>query len=320
LNRFDQQLDEYNQALIKKVDTLQVNIGKLCNLACVHCHVESSPQKTVENMNQETVEAVVRFLDQADIKTVDITGGAPELNPHFRYLVTEARKRNLTVMDRCNLTVLFQPGQEDTAQFLADNQVEIVASLPCYLEENVDKQRGKGSFDQSVEGLKKLNSLGYGQEGSSLKLNLVYNPVGPHLPPSQESLIQDYKKRLFEDHGIVFNDLFTITNMPIKRYAKYLKAFNEYEAYVELLINSFNPSTISSLMCINTLSVSWDGKLYDCDFNQALGMGIDTREGNEKPTIFDITENELTRHKVLTADHCFACTAGAGSSCTGSLI
>ncbi len=320
MNRFETVIKENNLAIEKRVDTLQVNIGKLCNLACTHCHVESSPLKVEENMNRETAEAVVRFMDQVEIKTLDLTGGAPELNPHFRYVVTEACKRNIQVMDRCNLTVLYEPGQEDTAQFLADNKVEIVASLPCYLQENVDKQRGKGTFDKSLEALQLLNKLGYGKEETGLKLNLVYNPVGPHLPPTQESLIGEYKARLLEDYGIVFNDLFTITNMPIKRYEKYLKAFDQYEEYVELLINSFNPKTVSSLMCINTLSVSWDGKLYDCDFNQALNMRVNGRDNGSKPTIFDVTTDELKRHEVLTADHCFACTAGSGSSCTGSLV
>ncbi|MBI4115177.1 MAG: arsenosugar biosynthesis radical SAM protein ArsS [Candidatus Omnitrophica bacterium] len=317
MNRFEEKLGEVSARLRKqKIEILQVNLGKLCNLACVHCHVEAGPTKTRENMNHETAEAVVYFMDRAQFKTLDLTGGAPELNPNFRYLVSEAKKRGIHVIDRCNLTVLFVPGQEDLDTFLADHQVEIVASLPCYLKENVDKQRGKGVFDESIKALLKLNELGYGKEGSNLILSLVYNPVGPHLPPAQDQLEEDYKERLKEDWGIVFNRLYTITNMPITRYTKYLKAFNQYETYTQLLMNSFNPATLDGLMCQNTLSVSWDGRVYDCDFNQAQGMQM---KNGRLLTIFNLDPAQLEDFRIATGEHCFGCTAGCGSSCQGAL-
>ena len=317
MNRFQNKLAEINQPLKKnKIEILQVNLGKLCNLTCVHCHVEAGPTKTKENMNRETAEAVVKFMDASKVPTLDLTGGAPELNPNFRYLVLEAKKREMHVIDRCNLTVFYEPGMEDLPDFLKRHEVEIIASLPCYSKENVDKQRGQGTFHKSVEALLWLNRLGYGKEGTSLTLHLVYNPVGPHLPPLQSKLEKDYKNRLREDFGIEFNRLYTITNMPITRYAKYLNAFNQYENYVELLINSFNASTLDGLMCRNTLSVGWDGRFYDCDFNQMLGMAM--RNGRFM-TIFDTRLKDLEGYDVLTGDHCFGCTAGAGSSCQGAL-
>lgn len=317
MNRFQDQLATVGKELRKqKIEILQVNLGKLCNMTCSHCHVEAGPTKTRENMNRATAEAVVAYLRSSGIRTLDLTGGAPEMNPNFRYLVTEARQTGIHVIDRCNLTVLFLPGQDDLGQFLADHEVEIIASLPCYLRENVDKQRGKGAFDESIKSLQLLNRLGYGGENSGLLLNLVYNPVGPHLPPEQTELERDYKERLFEDWGIVFNRLYTITNMPITRYAKYLKAMNQYETYQELLINRFNPATIDGLMCRNTLSVGWDGKLYDCDFNQVLGMHL----GNGMPmTIFNASIWKLEGRPIATGNHCFGCTAGAGSSCQGAV-
>ena len=323
-NRFHERLTELGLSLRKsRIEVLQVNLGKFCNLTCVHCHVESGPTQTQENMDRKTAEAVIRFLDSSGIKTLDLTGGAPELNPNFRFLVLEARKRGVHVMDRCNLTVFYESGQENLPPFLAENQVEVIASLPCYSRENVDKQRGRGTFDPSIEALQWLNRLGYGKEGTGLLLNLVYNPVGAHLPPSQEKLEADYKKRLGEDFGIVFNHLYTLTNMPITRYAKYLKAFGQYDDYVELLIQNFNPQTLPGLMCRNTLSVGWDGRLYDCDFNQVLGMEIGNhgRGGFQtRPcTIFDLDVGDFTEHKILTDSHCFGCTAGAGSSCQGAL-
>lgn len=316
-SRFESKLEAAGLELKRgKIEILQVNLGKLCNLACVHCHVEAGPSKTRENMDEQTAQALVRFMDQCRPETLDLTGGAPELNPHFQYLVREARKRNLHVIDRCNLTVLFLPGQEATAQFLADHQVEIVASLPCYLRENVDKQRGKGVFDDSIRALLKLNELGYGKEGTGLLLNLVYNPIGHHLPPDQKALELDYKQRLLMDFGIIFNRLYTITNMPITRYQKYLSAFHQYENYIELLEKNFNPEAARHVMCRNTLSIGWDGRIYDCDFNQALDMEI----RNGKPlTIFDLDLEKLEGFKILTGDHCFGCTAGAGSSCQGAL-
>ena len=336
MNRFQGKLESADFRLTKgAIEILQVNLGKLCNMTCVHCHVEAGPTKIRENMDRQTAEAVAAYMKNSGIRTLDLTGGAPEMNPNFRYLVTEAREVGIHVIDRCNLTVLFLPGQEDLAHFLAGNKVEIVASLPCYLQENVDKQRGRGAFDESIKALQLLNRLGYGGEDTGLRtqdrqdpgsvpesrdsgltLNLVYNPVGPHLPPDQHDLEKNYKERLKEDWGIRFNRLYTITNMPITRYAKYLKALNQYEAYVELLINSFNPVTLDGLMCRNTLSVSWDGRVYDCDFNQVLGMQM--RNGRLL-TIFDLDSEKLEGFKIATGEHCFGCTAGCGSSCQGVL-
>jgi len=314
---FDQRLESLGAVLSKKkIEILQVNLGKLCNLTCVHCHVEAGPTKTGENMDRETSEAVVRFMDRSDIKILDLTGGAPEMNPHFRYLVDEAKKRNMHVMDRCNLSVFYEKGFEDCPDYLAEHRVEIVASLPCYSSDNVDKQRGKGTFDASIRALQKLNQLGYGKRGNPLILNLVYNPVGPHLPPGQQTLEQDYKKNLRKDFGIEFNRLYTITNMPITRYALYLKATHAYEDYVNLLMQSFNAATLDGLMCRDTLNVSWDGKIYDCDFNQAMRMPL----SNGK--ILDIKNlklEDLEGRSIMTADHCFGCTAGAGSSCQGAI-
>jgi radical SAM/Cys-rich protein len=299
-----------------KIEILQVNLGKLCNLTCVHCHVEAGPAKTRENMDRATAEAVVGFLDRSAIHTLDLTGGAPELNPHFRYLVGEARRRHVRVLDRCNLTVFYEPGQEDLPEFFAENGVEVVASLPCYQKENVDKQRGEGTFEPSIQAILWLNRLGYGIEGSGLLLHLVYNPVGPYLPPPQAQLEEDYKRELWRDFGIVFNRLYTITNMPITRYARYLRAFRQYQPYVDLLAKSFNAGTLDALMCRNTLSVGWDGALYDCDFNQALDMAI---VRDKRLNIFHATLEDLEDSCILTAEHCFGCTAGAGSSCQGAL-
>jgi len=313
LNRFQEKLSETNFDLKKsKIEILQVNLGKFCNLTCIHCHVESGPTQTRENMNQETVDAVIRLMDRLDIHSVDLTGGAPELHPNFRELVVEARKRNLHVMDRSNLTVFYEPGREDLPEFLRDQGVEVIASLPCYSQENVDRQRGKGTFDLSIKALRHLNELGYGQPEAGLVLNLVYNPVGPHLPPPQEKLEGDYRVRLWEDFGIVFNHLYTLTNMPITRYAKYLRAFHQYDSYFELLASRFNPATLHGLMCRNTLNVGWNGKLYDCDFNQMLDLDIPL-------TVFNATEGALRGRDIVTGDHCFGCTAGAGSTCQGAI-
>jgi len=317
MKSFREKVESAGTRLTKSpIEILQVNLGKLCNLTCAHCHVEAGPTKTKENMDRTTAEAVVTYMKNSGVKTLDLTGGAPEMNPNFRYLVTEARNFGVHVIDRCNLTVLFLPGQEDLGRFLANNKVEIVASLPCYLQENVDKQRGKGTFDESIRALQILNNLGYGKENSKLILNLVYNPVGPYLPSDQAELEADYKERLLEDWGIHFDRLYTITNMPITRYAKYLRAINQYETYQELLINSFNPATLDGLMCRNTLNVGWDGRLYDCDFNQMLGMQL----RNGKPmTISDVYLWNLEGRAIEIANHCFGCTAGCGSSCQGAL-
>ncbi len=319
-NDFDQKLSEQGNSFRKsKIEIIQVNVGKLCNQTCVHCHVDAGPTRT-EIMTRETIEAVLRLIRNSAAGTVDITGGAPELNPYFDYLVMETRKLGRHVIDRCNLTVFYEPGKEYLPAFLADEKVEIVASLPCYSKENVDKQRGKGVFDKSMDALLCLNLLGYGKADSGLYLNLVYNPVGPYLPPSQEELEADYKERLLEDFGIVFNRLYTITNMPINRFAAYLKATRQYEAYTHLLVEAFNPATLQGLMCRNTLSVGWDGKLYDCDFNQMLDMAFKDQFGDRPLTVHDFEIDSLEGRDIDTGTHCFGCTAGSGSSCAGSLM
>ncbi|PIQ86045.1 MAG: radical SAM protein [Candidatus Omnitrophica bacterium CG11_big_fil_rev_8_21_14_0_20_45_26] len=317
MNQFARKINDLNYSLRKNsIEILQVNLGKLCNLTCSHCHVESGPGKTRENMGRETADAVIRSFDRFPIHTVDLTGGAPELNPHFKWIVREARQRHLHVIDRCNLTIFFEPGYQDLPDFLAENEVEIVASLPCYSRENVDGQRGKGTFDRSIEALQWLNRLGYGQAGSNLKLNLVYNPVGAHLPPLQEKLEADYKHFLSQDFGIVFDHLYTITNMPMTRYERFLKATKAFDCYTDLLITHFNPATLDDLMCRRTISVSWDGFLYDCDFNQMLDLKIG---GGEPLTIQNAQPADMENREIVTAHHCFGCTAGAGSSCRGAL-
>jgi len=316
-DRFQERLKSSGFCLTKgSVEILQVNMGKLCNMACVHCHVEAGPTRIRENMDRKTAEAVVAYMKNSGIETLDLTGGATEMNPNFRYLVAEARRLGRRVMARSNLTILLEPGYEGMSDFLAGHQVEIVASMPCYLRENVDKQRGEGTFSSSVEALRRLNGLGYGIAGTGLILNLVYNPAGPHLPPAQAVLESDYRVRLREDAGIEFTSLYTITNMPITRYRKYLEAFGQLESYQELLSKSFNPSTVDGLMCRNMLSVGWDGKLYDCDFNQMMGMAL----GNGTPlSIESVTRDLVEGGRILTAEHCFGCTAGVGSSCRGTI-
>ena len=253
----------------RSVDTLQVNLGRYCNQACIHCHVEAGPTRT-EMMPRATVDAVLRFFEQAAIPTLDITGGAPELHNDFDYLVESAKGFNRHVMDRCNLTVIFEPGKAYLPEFFARHRIELICSLPCYSEENVDKQRGKGTFDLSIRALQKFNELGYGVPGSGLVLNLVYNPVGPYLPPAQEKLELDYKRILKEQFGIEFNHLYCLSNMPITRYATHLKLRGEYGPYLKLLADNFNAATLDQVMCRNLISVGWDGRLYDCDFNQML--------------------------------------------------
>lgn len=316
-SRFEQTLDEKGVVLQRgSITTLQVNIGKLCNQACHHCHVEAGPKRT-EIMERKTVNRLLDLLaTEPQIHTVDITGGAPELNPHFRYFVAEIRRMGKEVIDRCNLTVFYEPNQEDTPEFLAQSQIQVVASLPCYLEDNVDKQRGKGVFGKSVSALQKLGSLGYGKEGSGLKLHLVYNPIGAHLPPAQAGLEAAYKKKLLDEFGIQFNSLFTITNMPIKRFAHMLERDGLMEQYMQLLIDNFNPKAASSVMCAELVSIGWDGKIYDCDFNQMLDMPI----GWQPKTIWDIKNLSDLDKTIAMGDHCFGCTAGSGSSCTGALM
>lgn len=299
----------------REVTTLQINVGKLCNQACHHCHVEAGPRRT-ELMPANVAERILMLLAATpSIQTVDITGGAPELNANFRALVSEARRMGKHVIDRCNLTVLFEPEQETLHEFLAANQVEITASLPCYTESNVDQQRGKGAFEKSIRALRLLNAIGYGQQGSGLVLNLVYNPLGASLPPPQDKLEADYKRELRDNFEIEFDRLFTITNMPIKRFAEFLLREGREEAYMGLLTNHFNPATVDKLMCRDLVSIGWDGKLYDCDFNQMLDL--ETPSGK---SIWEIESfAELANSSVATASHCFGCTAGAGSSCGGSL-
>lgn len=298
--------------------TLQINVGKLCNQACHHCHVEAGPKRT-EIMPSEVARRVLQLLAGShSITSVDITGGAPELNSNFRWIVRESRRLGQHIIDRCNLTVLLEPGQERLAEFLAQHEVEIIASLPCYTAENVDQQRGRGVFEKSIRALQLLNGLGYGLHGSNLRLNLVYNPLGASLPPAQEKLEADYKKHLHESFGIQFHNLFTLTNMPIKRFAAYLTQSGEHESYMGLLVNHFNPGTVTKLMCRSLVSVGWDGKLYDCDFNQMLDIGMG--ESGKSLTIWDLDSlTGLAGSRIATGSHCFGCTAGAGSSCGGSL-
>jgi radical SAM/Cys-rich protein len=299
-----------------RVTTLQVNVGKRCDLACHHCHVEAGPKRT-EMMDARTAGRVLELLaGHEDIGTLDLTGGAPELNPSFRDLVRGARALGRTVIDRCNLTVLFEPGQEDTPEFLAEHGVKVVASLPCYTRENVDAQRGKRVFERSIEALRRLNALGYAREDSGLALDLVYNPLGPSLPPAQTELEATYRDELEELFGIAFDRLVTITNMPIKRFAHALERDGRHDEYMGLLVNHFNPATLPGLMCRSLVSVGWDGTLYDCDFNQMLEMPL----GAGPADVFRITSfDELEGAEIATARHCFGCTAGSGSSCGGAL-
>ena len=302
------------------VTTLQVNVGKLCNMACHHCHVEAGPKRT-EIMRREVAERVVEVLARnPGVSLVDLTGGAPELNPSFRYLVAAARRLGRRVIDRCNLTVLFEPGMDDLPSFLAHHEVAIVASLPCYGQSNVDQQRGSGAFTKSVAALKVLNALGYGLPGSRLGLDLVYNPGGAFLPPAQDSLEAKYREELGRLFGISFHRLLTITNMPIKRFAHFLEREGKDEEYMALLASHFNPGTVDGLMCRSLLSVGWDGTLYDCDFNQMLELTQGTPGVMGARTIWDVDDlGALERQPIATGSHCLGCTAGAGSSCSGAL-
>ncbi|MBL8521204.1 MAG: arsenosugar biosynthesis radical SAM protein ArsS [Betaproteobacteria bacterium] len=301
----------------KALDTLQVNLGYKCNQACFHCHVNASPDRK-EMMAGETIDQVIAFLDAARITTLDLTGGAPELNAHFRRLVVAARKRGVRVIDRCNLTILSEPGQETLAGFLAQQGVEITASLPCYSQDNVDKQRGEGVFEKSIAGLKQLNAQGYGQAGSGLTLNLVFNPQGAKLPPPQEALEADYHRLLEANFGIVFNHLYTITNMPIQRFGSTLVSKGEFEGYMDLLVSSFQAANLESVMCRTLLSVDHLGFVYDCDFNQMLGLPLN-HGGRMKTHLTDLMDVDLTGNPIVVRDHCYGCTAGQGSSCGGAL-
>ncbi len=296
------------------VDTLQVNVGKLCNQACKHCHVDASPIRT-EIMPHEIVDACLKVLRDFKIQTLDITGGAPEMIPDFRYFVTEARKTSAKIIVRHNLTVMFEENQTDLPEFFAENECEVVCSLPYFLQTQTDAQRGAGVFDKSIEGLKKLNAVGYGID-ENLVLNLVYNPVGAFLPPEQTAIEADFKRELTSRYDIVFNNLFTITNMPIARYLDWLRRSGNETSYMQKLVNAFNPATISGLMCRNLVSVDWTGKLFDCDFNQMLELGI---ESDLPQTIFDFDLEKLKNRQIVTGNHCFGCTAGSGSSCGGTV-
>lgn len=303
----------------RRNEVLQVNLGYRCNQSCRHCHVNAGPKRS-ESMGRETVEQVLDFLRaHADtVRTLDLTGGAPELNPHFRYLVSEAYALGIRVIDRCNLTILEEPGQEGLAQFLTDHQVEVVASLPCYLQQNVDGQRGRGVFETSVGGLRRLNVLGYGWPQSKLVLNLVYNPIGPTLPPSQSVLEAEYRQQLEERFDIHFNRLFVLTNMPIGRFGSQLQSRGEFAGYMDLLRRAFEPGNLEQLMCRSQISVDWRGYLYDCDFNQLLDLPISI-DGKRPCHISELGMLQLDNRAVRVGEHCYGCTAGQGSSCGGAL-
>jgi len=299
-----------------RLETLQVNLGYLCNLSCTHCHVNAGPKRK-ELMSRETVDVVLEYVRKKSIRILDLTGGAPEMNPHFRYLVSEARKMDVEVIDRCNLMILLEPGYEDLAQFLADQQVVVTASLPCYLEENVEKQRGKGIYDGSIEALKLLNNLGYGIQ-DELQLNLVYNPVDLNLPPEQSGLEADYKRILKEQFGIVFNQLFTITNMPISRFGGMLLSKGLYNKYMGILKDNYSEANLDTVMCRSLLSVDYQGYVYDCDFNQMLKMPLLT-SSRPRPHLKDLLDDDLENKMIAVGEHCYGCAAGQGSSCGGAL-
>jgi radical SAM/Cys-rich protein len=301
----------------RRLETLQVNLGYKCNQSCVHCHVNAGPTRS-EMMSAQTVDEVLGFLRLSGVPALDITGGAPELNPNFRHLVREARALGAHVMDRCNLTVLEEPGQEHLAEFLALHRVEIVASLPCYTQELVDRQRGKGVYEKSIAGIRRLNALGYGRPESGLTLNLVYNPQGPSLPPAQDKLEADYKRTLGESFGIVFNRLFTLANMPIQRFGSTLISQGRFAPYLQLLKDGYREANLDAVMCRSLVSVDWQGYVYDCDFNQMLGLPL-ALEGKPPVRLPDLIGRDLEGNPIAVADHCFGCTAGQGSSCGGAL-
>jgi radical SAM/Cys-rich protein len=321
MDRFAQTLATKSLSLHRaRPEILQVNVGKLCNLTCVHCHVNAGPKRK-EIMSRETVDRIIDWLAKTAIPTVDLTGGAPEMIPDFRYFIEEIRALQPPrhIIDRCNLTILLEPGYTGLSEFLARNNVEIIASMPCYSAKNVDAQRGDGVFEGSISALRLLNSLGYGID-RELPLHLVYNPVGTFLPTPQNELEAEYKRELFSHFGIVFNNLYTLTNLPIGRFAAYLRHNNQFEEYMELLISAFNPATIGGLMCRNTISIGWRGEVYDCDFNQQLGMQWSDNGASERLFLWDIDPDKIENRQIMTGDHCFGCTAGAGSSCGGAIV
>jgi radical SAM/Cys-rich protein len=317
---FDERLQQTGLAPLcaTGVTVFQVNVGKLCNQTCRHCHVDAGPDRE-EHMTRETAELCLQVFARTDIPTIDITGGAPELNPNFRWLVEQAKALGRHVMDRCNLSVLLLPSQNDLAEFLAQHHVEIVASLPYFRPSQTDAQRGEGVFEKSIRGLQKLNNLGYGREGSGLILNLVHNPVGAFLPPKQEAIEAQFRRELWRRHGVTFNHLYTITNMPISRFLEFLLETGNYEGYMARLAAAFNPAAAAGVMCRYTLSVGWDGTLYDCDFNQMLDLPI---SGHLPRHIKDLDPTKLAdlhTRAIVTGNHCYGCTAGAGSSCGGAV-
>jgi len=300
-----------------RLETLQVNLGYKCNQACLHCHVNAGPTRT-ELMSRETIVDVLAFLEVSGVRRLDVTGGAPELNPHFRELVLRARELGVGVIDRCNLTILEEPGQEGLAEFLAAQKVEVVASLPCYLEDNVDRQRGKGVFEKSLQAIRRLNVLGYAADGGELQLNLVYNPQGPNLPPPQAALEADYKRVLGERYGIVFNRLYTLANMPIQRFGSTLVSKGQFAPYMKLLREAHRDGNLDGVMCRTLVSVDWQGYLYDCDFNQMLAIPLAVA-GRRRVHVKDAVAPDLDGNPIMVADHCYGCTAGQGSSCGGAL-
>ena len=318
MNRFAQKLTENSISLRRRrSEILQVNVGKVCNLTCVHCHVNAGPRRK-EIMTRETIDRVIDWLAKTEIPVVDLTGGAPEMIPDFRYFVERVTALPLSrhVIDRCNLTILLEPGYEDISEFLARHKVEIIASMPCYTPKNVNAQRGEGVFEGSIAALQLLNLLGYGIE-PGLPLHLVYNPVGAFLPGPQPDLESDYKRELKEHFGIVFNKLYTITNLPIGRFAAYLRHNDKLDEYMDMLIDAFNPATTDGLMCRNTISVGWRGEVYDCDFNQQIGL----QWKNGAPIfLWDVNPDKIDNREITTGNHCFGCTAGAGSSCGGAIV
>lgn len=315
---FEAKMESHGLAPLRSesIDTLQVNVGKMCNQTCRHCHVDAGPHRT-EIMTRATMDAVLGVVERHRIRTVDITGGAPEVNPHFEYFVERLTRLGVHIIDRSNLTVFFSDGKEHIPGFLRDHKVEVIASLPYYLEQNVDAQRGRGVFEASIRALRLLNELGYGIEDSGLVLNLVYNPTGAFLPPPQEEIEAEYRRELDRRFGIRFNRLYTITNMPINRFLSYLEHSGNYERYMRRLIDGFNPAAAGNVMCRNLVSVGWDGRLYDCDFNQMLEMPLDE---SVPRTIFDFDLKTLSERPICTGDHCYGCTAGAGSSCGGAVV
>lgn len=316
MSRFEAHLERHGIRLTRqRPEILQINTGKLCNLTCMHCHVNAGPKRK-EIITRATIDRILEWLAPTDIPTVDLTGGAPEMIPDFRHLVAEAKRQGRHVIDRCNLTILLEPGHEDLAEFLRDHRVEIVASMPCYSAENVNAQRGDGVFDASIEALRRLNALGYGTR-DELPLHLVYNPVGAFIPGDEAELEADYKRELAAHFGIRFHRLYTIANMPIARFSSWLRHEGKLDEYMETLVAAFNPASVKGLMCRNTISVGWRGEVYDCDFNQQLGMQL----GNGKPLfVWELDPATFDEHAIRMADHCFGCTAGAGSSCGGALV